>query len=352
MGSTQENDVLDHAASAIRKCRRPVSEYMRQVVGEQTSGDIRRIIRYHLGWADADGSPADTLGGKHIRPTLCVVTCAAVGGRATEAVEAAAALEFLHGFTLVHDDIMDEDTLRRGRASVWALWGPATALLVGDALHALANVALAQVQAFHLSPSIVCAVSQELNRAAVAVCEGQYQDSRLEGRNDVTVAEYLAMAERKTAALFASACSIGARIADAPSELAEAVRRFGHHLGLAFQIRDDVLGIWGTPEQLGKPVGSDLRRKKRSLPVVHAVIHGTARLRRELSRQDRTTAVADEDTTSLAAQMERTGSREFCHRLAREFSDRALSELDGLDVAAGPAQELRSLAVYAAMRAT
>ncbi len=231
------------------------------------SPDIRPVASYHLGLADSNGrrtgSPA---GGKALRPALTLLSARAAGAPPERAVPAAVAVELVHNFSLLHDDIMDGDTERRHRPTAWTVFGVGPAILAGDALQALANDLLLEGPA----PQAVWA-SRCLAAAVQRLISGQGADLAFERRDHVTVDECLDMAADKTAALMACACSIGAIYVGAPASTAMTLTAFGAYIGLAFQLTDDLLGIWGAPEVTGKPVRSDLRSRKKSLPVVAAL---------------------------------------------------------------------------------
>jgi geranylgeranyl diphosphate synthase type I len=234
------------------------------------SPDVRTIAAYHLGLADADGVPVPAGGtGKALRPALALLSARAAGARPELGVLPAAAVELVHNFSLLHDDIMDGDTERRHRATAWTVFGIGGAILAGDALLVLAQDLLLE------SPPNGIWSARCLTAAVQRLIAGQGADLAFERREDVQVTECLEMAGDKTAALMACACSIGAIHVGAPAGLAGNLAAFGMNIGLAFQLTDDLLGIWGAPEVTGKPVGSDLRARKKSMPVVAAVTSGT-----------------------------------------------------------------------------
>jgi geranylgeranyl diphosphate synthase, type I len=225
--------------------------------------EIRHVAGYHIGWWEADGRAASACG-KAVRPALVLACARAAGGGADQAaaqaaVSAAVAVELVHDFSLLHDDVMDGDLTRRHRAAAWAVFGVGRAILVGDALLALATNVLNGDQA------------RVLSRALLELCRGQAADLAFEERADVTLTECLTMAERKTGALLGAACELGALAGGADRRVAELYGRFGRELGVAFQLVDDLLGIWGDPAVTGKPAGSDLAARKKSLPVVAAL---------------------------------------------------------------------------------
>src|SRR5882757_6663209 len=244
---------------ALGEARDLVLPAMRDAVGRLDETD-RRIVAYHLGWTDLAGSPTSG-GGKGVRPALATLSARAAGVSAEVGVPGAVAVELVHNFSLLHDDVMDGDTERRHRPTVRAVWGTASAILAGDALLALAVEVLLDESTPHRADA-----ARLISETTRALIRGQTEDLAFERRDDVGLAECLAMADGKT----------GAVLAGAPAELVRALGRYGTELGMAFQLVDDLLGIWGDPARTGKPVYSDLRARKTSLPVTYAVAHGGA----------------------------------------------------------------------------
>src|ERR1700678_1397620 len=249
----------------------------RDLVGPATEAAIsrlspafRRVAAYHYGLADAEGNPVRVGSGKALRPALALLSARAAGVSAERGVMGAVAVELVHNFSLLHADIMDGDTERRHRPTAWTVFGVGAAILAGDALLALAQDLLLEDGTPQGAWAARC-----LSAAVQRLIGGQGSDLAFEKRDDVTLAECLDMAGAKTAALMACACSIGAVHLGAPPTLAMALAGFGAHVGLAFQLTDDLLGIWGAPEGTGKPVRADLRARKKSLPVVAALTSGT-----------------------------------------------------------------------------
>src|SRR5579862_5583113 len=232
---------------------------------------VRRVAAYHYGLADAQGNPVRNGSGKALRPALALLSARAAGVAPERGVSAAVAVELVHNFSLLHDDIMDGDTERRHRPTAWTVFGVGAAILAGDALLALAQDLLLE-DGTPQGPWAARCLSASVQR----LISGQGSDLAFEKRDDVSLAECLEMAGDKTAALMACACSIGAVHLGAPPTLAMALAGFGAHVGLAFQLTDDLLGIWGAPEVTGKPVRADLRARKKSLPIVAALTSGTA----------------------------------------------------------------------------
>ncbi|MBN1465370.1 polyprenyl synthetase family protein [candidate division KSB1 bacterium] len=209
-------------------------------------------------------------GGKLLRPILAQIICEAVGGDQENVLNAAVALEFVHVFSLVHDDIMDKDDMRRGRATVHKKWDANAAILCGDAILIKAYEALGRTTAVHLSQTLAA-----FNRGILEVCEGQALDMEFEDRDDVSLDEYFYMIDRKTARLFSLACEIGALLGDGSAEQIQGMRRFGMQLGRAFQIQDDLLDLLADQTTLGKDVGSDIQKDKKTFLMIHSRQHAT-----------------------------------------------------------------------------
>jgi len=319
----------------------PLEAEMRAVVqtADPRHAGLFGMLRYHMGWADAAFNPCQARTGKRVRPVLCLLACEACGGQWEQALPAAAAIELLHNFSLIHDDIEDRDETRRSRPTVWALWGEAQGINAGDTLFALAQLALVRLSERDVPATTIVAALRLLNRACLALTGGQYLDIGFESRDSVSTADYLAMIEGKTAALVACACKIGALIAAAPDAQREHLRTFGHHLGLAFQMRDDVLGIWGDPTVTGKPGGADVARRKKSLPILHG-LEQSAELRALLARETLSAANVHHATHLL----EETNSREYAEQLARKHHAQALAALGQAKLQGPAAQALHELA--------
>ena len=230
------------------------------------------MLKYHLGFANADGSAAHINAGKRIRPMLVLLSCAACGGNPELALPAAAAVELLHNFSLIHDDIEDGDELRRGRPTLWKHWGVPQAINSGDAMFAQAHLALLGLAQRGVPSERVVRAQVIFDDMCVHLTIGQHMDIGFETRNDVSAADYMTMIEGKTAALIRACCEIGAVVAGADEATVKHLGEFGRCVGLSFQLQDDVLGIWGDPAVTGKKDG-DLANRKKTLPVLFAADH-------------------------------------------------------------------------------
>ena len=293
---------------------------------DRLSQDVRLVAAYHLGLADADGQPVSGGTGKALRPALALLSARAAGFEPERAVPAAAAVELVHNFSLLHDDIMDGDTERRHKPTAWTAFGVGPAILAGDALLVLAQDLLLE------NPPHGVWAARCLSAAVQRLIAGQGADLAFERRDDVQVAECQDMAGDKTAALMACACSIGAIFVGAPASLAMNLAGFGAHAGLAFQLTDDLLGIWGATEVTGKPVGSDLQARKKSMPVVIALNSGTAAGHELAELLARTEALTQDEVDRAAKLVEAAGGREQTEAMADTELASAISCLDNAEM--------------------
>ncbi len=278
-------------------------------------------INYHLGWVDATFAPSTGNPGKLLRPTLTLLAAELSGGEqaVTRALPAAVSIELIHNFSLIHDDIEDGDEERRHRATLWRVWGQAQAINTGDALFSLARRQTLGLADKGVDAALTLRLVERLDTVCLELCEGQHLDMSFESRRDVTVAMYLDMIARKTAALMSCAAELGGRIG-APDDaaLGDQLGAFGQALGLAFQIRDDILGIWQA-QDLGKSAAGDVRRKKMSLPAIHALEHASADDRAALMAiYFRPGPATDEQITTALDILERSGARARAHEALRE----------------------------------
>jgi geranylgeranyl diphosphate synthase type I len=323
-----------------------------------------------MGWTDTGGNPVSSPGGKGIRPTLAILSAEAAWADAEIGVPGAVAVELVHNFSLIHDDIIDTDTERHHRPTVWSVYGIGPAIVAGDALQILAHQVLLETPFGRGA-----AASAALADATAAMIAGQADDIAFESRRDVTVEQCMSMSAAKTGALLGCAASMGAILAGAPSATIGALRDYGRYLGLAFQAVDDLLGIWGDPGQTGKPAGSDLRQRKKSMPVVSALAAGgpeSDELRDLISGPLPVPPAADvdgpPDPAGVAApaktpkpldtdQVERAtylveacGGREWTAVRAKANLDAALGALERVRLSAIPHRDLADLAVYVVER--
>jgi len=226
---------------------------------------FHEMLTYHMGWTGEGAGPEAT--GKRIRPLLVLLCTSSCGANWQFALPAAAAIELVHNFSLVHDDIQDNSSKRRGRDTTWVKWGAPMAINVGDALFVMSNQAIVDLKN-NYPADVVMKAAEILHNTCLDLTRGQFLDMSYEERNDLGVEDYWHMISGKTSALIAACCHIGALLGGADDEKQEVYRSYGHYLGLAFQVQDDILGIWGDENVTGKSVASDLVEGKNSLPVL------------------------------------------------------------------------------------
>jgi len=316
----------------LTRARDLVAPAMRRSV-DLLNPELRGIAAYHLGWVDAKGQSTGSDGGKGVRPALAVLSAEAVGAKSEFGVPGAVAIELVHNYSLIHDDVMDVDRERRHRATVWAVFGVAQAIIVGDALAALAQQVV-------LDPKLLVGDERVLegHQAALLLADatakmiaGQSQDMAFEGREHVSFDECLAMEAGKTGALLGCAAAIGAVLVDAPIMTVRALDRFGVELGMSFQAVDDLLGIWGDPKTTGKPSWSDLRQHKKSLPVTAALSSGESGVE-ELLALLATEQLSEAQIERCAELVERLGGRDATNDLADSRLQLALAALDEAEI--------------------
>ena len=309
------------------------------------------MLRYYIGWADETGAPVSATTGKAVRPSLCLFGCEAVGGTVSQALPAAVALEFIHNFSLVHDDIQDEDETRHGRKTIWAVWGKPKALVSGNVLRVVADSALHGLTSAGLDASRAITAAQLLTESYLEMIEGQYLDLSFEGRHDISMADYRRMISRKTGALLRCSLNLGAAVGTDDAETVAAFRECGRALGYVFQIRDDVLGVWGQEDVTGKPVGSDIRRKKNSYPVVCAMENAGPSDSSQLSRiYEKDNDLAETDVASVLEVMDRIGVQDHAGAEISEWADIAMKSIAPIELSPSARQEIEEFTHFLMVR--
>lgn len=329
------------APEALAECRAAVEPALREAV-DTLPPPVRYIAGYHFGWWDRDGNPTP-VGGKALRPTVALLAAEAVANpeppHAQRAVPAAVAVELVHNFSLLHDDVIDRDLTRRHRPTAWQAFGIGPAILAGDGLLTLGMDVLAGTEhpAGRHALRMLAATVQELGA-------GQSADVAFERRTDVNLSECVAMAEAKTGALLGTACALGALYGGGTPSQVRRLRRFGAQLGLAFQHVDDLLGIWGEPERTGKPVHADLRRRKKSLPVIAALASGTPAAAELAALYRGDAPLSDADLERAADLVDAAGGRSWSQRQADQLLESAMRQLHAAGPAPTAAAELAAVA--------
>jgi geranylgeranyl diphosphate synthase type I len=281
------------------------------------------MLTYHMGWT-GEGSGAEAQG-KRIRPLLVLLTTASAGGNWEDALPVAACIELIHNFSLVHDDIQDSSDLRRGRQTVWKKWDMPQAINVGDALFILAHLALLETKN-KFNAETALQASAIIHEACLALSSGQYLDISYEKRADLTIEDYWPMVSGKTAALLSACTQVGAVLGNTDEAVRETYRSFGQYLGLAFQVQDDYLGIWGDSALTGKSTESDLAAGKKSLPV----LCGLGK-KGPFAKRWGEGPVRPEEVEELANQLAEEGVKLYTQEMADQMTDLALENLRAAD---------------------
>jgi len=284
---------------------------------------FHEMLTYHMGWTGEGAGPDAT--GKRIRPLMVLLTTAASGDDWQHALPAAAAVELVHNFSLVHDDIQDNSSKRRGRDTVWAKWGSPMAINVGDALFVLSNQAIIDLKENYPAETVVQA-AEILNNTCLDLTRGQFMDMSYEERTDLTTDDYWPMIAGKTAALLSACCHLGSLLGGAEEAKQDAYRSFGQYLGLAFQVQDDILGIWGNETVTGKSVASDLVEGKNSLPVLAGLSAN-----KKFAERWRQGPVHAYEVENLAKLLAAEGGYGTAHEASRQMTDLALLNLREAD---------------------
>jgi geranylgeranyl diphosphate synthase type I len=322
----------------------PIEEEMRAaiVVCEDALAPYYGMIFYHLGWMDENFLPRQERSGKRLRPLLCLLSCEASGGDWHQALPAAAAIELVHNFSLIHDDIEDNSLERRHRATVWSLWGQAQGINAGDGLSVISRFALHRLLERGVPAEKAILAFKIFDEACLKLTEGQYLDLTFENQETVSIEMYLQMIGKKTAALIECATHLGVLLGTEDEEIIESYRLLGQELGLAFQITDDILGIWGEEETTGKGVGEDIVNKKKSLPIVYALEQGDGELQ-EIFRRE---TMGPQEVKMVMRILENLGAQEHARQIANRHWQSALETLQKTGIQNHAQNRLKRLALF------
>ena len=306
---------------------------------------LYQMMQYHLGWLDTTLHPVEAPKGKRLRPLFCLLACEAVGGDWHRALPAASAVELIHNFSLVHDDIEDNSLTRRHRPTVWNLWGIAQGVNTGDTMWVVSRLATLRLADEGYDAGIVVRVVRLFDETCLALCAGQFLDIRFESSASVSMDEYGCMVAGKTAALLSASFAAGALLGGADESTVERCSSFGRELGITFQMVDDMLGIWGDPTVTGKSAASDILERKKTMPILHALEWEKQRGYDDLQRLYSQPALSERDIPSILALLERAGAREVIRRQARERQEHTLAYLETPGLSHPAQQDLRDLAL-------
>lgn len=299
--------------------------------------DLTNIIRYHMGWLNKNFEKQSAYKGKRLRPVLCSLICKLTGGVIEDSYPPGIALELTHNFSLVHDDIQDKDLFRRGRETVWSIWGVAQGINVGDAMIALSHRAILDSS---LSYEKKCKLIALLDNAIFRLCQGQFLDISFESNANINIDDYLLMVQGKTCSMFEASVGMGIIVSDR-EELMNKFISIARNLGLAFQILDDILGLWGDPKITGKPVGSDLRQNKKTYPIILG-IKEFPNIRGTILKRDKT----DKEIEYIISELEDYGVKERCQREVARYLLEARKMIEDLPLGEEERNLLLELTYY------
>ena len=294
------------------------------------------MMRYHMGWTDEQGNLQDA-GGKLVRPILLLLACECVGGGWRSALPAAAAVELVHNFSLIHDDIEDGDEERRQRATVWRVWGEPQAINVGDAMHSMSRLALTRLNDRVIKPKKILRAASILDRTCLELCEGQYLDILYESKVNINIDDYILMTNLKTASLITCSVKLGALLGTDDEAIVQRFERFGRKLGMAYQMIDDVLGIWGD-----EPF-SDILKKKKTLPIIYALEHADKNDRARLLKIYSRKSILKDGIRQVIEILNLLKAEEYSRRMAQKYYNEALEELGRDGLSAPTCKELKEV---------
>jgi geranylgeranyl diphosphate synthase, type I len=296
-------------------------------IREEMVAPLYQMMHYHLGWRNTQFAIEEANRGKRLRPLFCVLACEASGGDWRRSLGAAAAIELVHNFSLLHDDIEDDSPTRRHRATVWSLWGIPQGINTGDGMWAIARLAVHRVSAAGYGAEQVMRVSYLLDEACLELCTGQYLDISFESAARVSLAQYERMIAGKTAALLSASFAIGATLGGAAPDLVQSYHSLGRELGLTFQISDDILGIWGNPAITGKSAATDILTRKKTLPLLYALRWEEERGYDDLARFYTRPTLTVADVPAILQLLARAGALEYARGQAQAHQQGALQHL-------------------------
>ena len=294
---------------------------------DRNNDELYSPIKYALGIINLDQSKTTKRPGKSIRPMLCVLTYSASGIAYSDFIESSLSLEYIHNFSLIHDDIQDHDDFRHNKPTVWKEWGKAKALTAGNALNDLAYLKLTRDET-KLSKKQITQISEILNYATLEMIEGQYLDIHFETEKKITENQYLNMISKKTGALIRASVEIGAIIGNHYSKDIEILSQFGESLGYLFQITDDILGIWGDSSKTGKPVGSDIINRKKSLPIIHCINELSDNSFKQFDNIYSTDKHDSDDVETILDFLNKTNTRSYTNNLAVKYYESCIFYLN------------------------
>lgn len=312
---------------------------------------IRGVISYHFGWVDQNFEPVTSEKGKVLRPTVCLLVFEALTGGYRDALPVAAGLEMIHNFTLLHDDIEDNDLERRGRPTAWSIWGKPLVINIGDFLYTLAFHQLHQLDPTRFTAETILGVQRLVTRACLDLTMGQDLDLRFEQSSAVSTEMYLDMVYKKTGALLEASIVSGAQLGTADEVIINHYRQFAQNIGIAFQVRDDILGIWGDSAETGKSADNDLRRKKKTLPVLYTLGHLSGQRQTQLKNlYANPDPLSDDQIEFVRDCLESAQAHHYAQTVANDYIEKSFTALDRVGVTNQAQSQLQEIARFLVSR--
>ncbi len=307
-----------------------------------------QVIDYQFGWDSA--KPAKNVSGKKIRPVLMALIAKAISGDYHHVLPAGAALEFIHNFTLIHDDVMDKSPERRHRPAVWTQWGPEQAINSGDGLYALAMLSIVRLAKIGTPPEKIVGVVRSISQACLWTCEGQILDMDFETRDAVSPDEYITMIANKSSTLIEAAAEIGALLSTDDAKMVRAYAQFARNLGVAFQVRDDYLGVWGDSKETGKSATTDIQEKKKSYPVLVGFQKAARADQDMLRRIYAQETLSESDIQTVLEILDRAGAASQTDQIAGQYYDTAMLSLANTGIENETQDLIRQFAAFLIQR--
>ena len=324
-----------------------ISEALQSEMSDSALG-VYRTHSYYMGWSDKDGEKIAGSEGKRLRPTLTLLSSDVLGGDIGNALPIATALEYVHNFSLIHDDLEDHDQYRHHRPTVWVVWDEATAIISGNLMIKIADQAARGLVDRGIDHDEALRIQGLIAKAYLRMMEGQFLDLAYETRSHVSINDYLAMIDRKTGALIEASIYLGARVAvrnEDDDNIVDGLRRIGFEMGRLFQVRDDMLGVWGG-EETGKPVGADLRRKKKALPAIHALNVARGASGKRINELFEGENIDDRGVDDLLQIMDDVDTRRYCEKISETHLDAVTQIINTVEIAPWAKRDLSELGSY------
>jgi geranylgeranyl diphosphate synthase type I len=336
--------------SILNKYALDIKHFIKHVLSDAPPF-IHGVISYHFGWGDQNFEPANYDSGKMLRPTMCLLVFDALTGSHKNALPVAAAIEMIHNFSLIHDDIEDGDTERRGRPTAWAIWGKPLAINTGDYLYTLAFNTIANLDSTKFDTGRILAVQRLITGSCLTLTMGQDLDLRFEQTQNVSTEMYLDMVYKKTGALLEAAIVSGAMLGTSDQKVISNYHEFARNIGIAFQVRDDILGIWGDTSTTGKSADNDLRRKKKTLPVLYTLGQVTGERKERLRAMYASPDPLSKGEINFAREcLTWADARGYAQDKADTYMENAFSALNRIDISNQAQSDIEAIAKFLVQR--